>query len=312
MRAERRLTFAEEVRRGLSDPAQRKLPAKYLYDDVGSALFEAVTALGEYGLTRADVRLLNEHGAEIAARCRGVEQIIELGSGSGAKARLILGAFREPPVYRPVDLSHAALCRCTAELSGFRVEPIAAEFLPGLERAAAQRESGRLLVAFLGSNIGNFMPDEIPPLFAGIAERLTRGDLVLIGADLIKPVDRLLLAYDDAAGVTAAFNRNVLVRINRELGADFRPRVYQHEARWNDENRRIEMHLRPSESQSVSIRELSAVYEFGPHETIWTESSHKFEPGEVAELARPAGFRHIASWTDAEWPFSEVLLELEP
>ncbi len=311
MRAQRRLTFAEEVHRGLSDPVQKKLPTKYLYDDVGSALFEAITALEEYGLTRADLRLLNEHGAEIAALCGGVEQIVELGSGSGIKARLLLSAFPGRPVYRPVDLSHAALCRCSAELSGFRVEPVAADFLPGLEYTAGQRGAGRLLVAFLGSNIGNFTRDEIPPLFAGMAERLARGDLVLIGADLIKPVDRLLLAYDDAAGVTAAFNRNLLVRVNRELGADFRPRMYLHEVRWKEEHRRIEMHLRPSEAQRVAIRELSAVYEFGPHETIWTESSHKFEPGEIPELARPSGFRHLASWTDAEWPFSEILLELE-
>ncbi len=310
MRAQPRLTFAQEVHLGLSDPVQKKLPTKYLYDDVGSALFEAITALEEYGLTRAELRLLSAHGGDIAALCRGVRQFVELGSGSGVKTRLLLDDFPRDLVYRPVDLSQAALDRCRTELSGFRVQPIAADFVSGLEYAAAERGPGRMLVAFLGSNIGNFTRDEIPRLLGAIAQHLTGGDFLLIGADLVKPVDPLLLAYDDAAGVTAAFNRNLLVRANRELGADFNPRMYRHEVRWDAECRRIEMHLRPVEPQTVSIAQSGAVYEIGAHETIWTESSHKFEPGEIPELARQAGFRHLESWTDAEWPFAGILLEL--
>ncbi|HWR53999.1 MAG TPA: L-histidine N(alpha)-methyltransferase [Bryobacteraceae bacterium] len=310
MRAQPRLTFAEEVHLGLSDPLRKKLPTKYLYDDVGSALFEAITALEEYGLTRAELRLLDAHGAAIAGLSSGVGQIIELGSGSGVKAGLLLSGFSSDVIYRPIDLSRAALDRCCTDVSRFRVQPIQADFISGLDRAAAQREPGRMLVAFLGSNIGNFTRDEIPRLLLSIAQRLMRRDLLLIGADLIKPVDRLLLAYDDVAGVTAAFNRNLLVRVNRELGADFNPRMYRHEVRWDEECRRIEMHLRPIETQTVWVQQSNSPYQIRPHETIWTESSHKFEPGEIASLARQAGFVDVHSWADAEWPFAEALLEL--
>lgn len=309
MRAQPRLTFAQEVHLGLSDPVQKKLPTKYLYDDVGSALFEAITALEEYGLTRAELRLLGAHAGDISALCRGVEQVVELGSGSGVKARLLLSGFAERVIYRPVDLSQAALDRCCADLSSFDVRPIQADFVSGLEYAAAQRGPGKMLVAFLGSNIGNFTREDITHLLAGIAQQLMAGDLLLIGADLVKPVDRLLLAYDDLAGVTAAFNRNLLVRANRELGADFNPRMYCHEVRWDPECRRIEMHLRPVQPQTVSIARCNTVYEIGPHETIWTESSHKFEPGEIAALARQSGFEHVQSWTDEDWPFSAILLQ---
>jgi uncharacterized SAM-dependent methyltransferase len=225
------------------------------------------------------------------------------------KTRLLLGRFHRDVVYRPVDLSQAALDRCRTELSGFRVEPITADFVSGLECAAAQRSPGSMVVAFLGSNIGNFTRDEIPRFLGGIAQHLNAGDFLLIGADLVKEVGRLLLAYDDVAGVTAAFNRNLLVRVNRELGADFDARMYRHEVRWDPESRRIEMHLRPVERQTVSIEQLEAVYDVGPHETIWTESSHKFEPGEIAALAWQAGFRHVQSWLDEEWPFAGSLLE---
>jgi dimethylhistidine N-methyltransferase len=309
MRAQPRLTLAEEVYLGLSDPLRKRLPTKYLYDDVGSALFEAITALEEYGLTRAELRILRAHSTDIAAACTGVREVVELGSGSGVKTRLLLSGFDRDLIYRPIDLSRAALERCSTELSGFRVHPIEADFLSGMEQASAERRPGRLLVAFLGSNIGNFTRDEVRHFLSEIAQRMARGDLLLIGADLVKAVDRLILAYDDAAGVTAAFNRNLLARLNRELEADFDVRRYEHEVRWDAECRRIEMHLRPTELQTVRIRKLNAEFDIRPDETVWTESSHKFEPGEVPALAQESGFKHVQSWTDAEWPFTEVLLQ---
>lgn len=302
--------FAGEVREGLLTPGQKSLPAKYLYDDVGSALFDAITALPEYGLTRADLRLLTAHARDIAALCPGTLQVAELGSGNGSKARVLLSAFGKGVTYRPIDLSRAALESCRRELAEFDVSPIHADFLEGLEIASRQRR-GRLMVAFLGSNIGNFQRDEIAPFLRSIRDRLLPGDTLLIGADLLKPVADLILAYDDPAGVTAAFNKNLLSRLNREFEGDFDVRRFDHEVRWNPEERRIEMHLRAGSDQTALLRALDLRVKMSEGETIWTESSHKFEVSELTSLARRAGFAFTSCWSDQEWPFAELLYRAE-
>lgn len=306
MRVQTEITLADEVRSGLTDTEQKRLPAKALYDDVGSALFDAITALPEYGLTRADIRLLRTAAADIA-RDSGAGTVIELGSGSGTKTRMLLSGFPLDVTYRPIDVSAAALERCSSELSGFDVRPIEAEFLPGLHQAAAQRNGTPVLVAFLGSNIGNFDRPEIPGFLRAIRRELRAGDSFLLGADLLKPVAQLSLAYDDPAGVTAAFNRNLLARLNREFDGDFNLRCYDHEARWNGAERRVEMHLRAQTPQSVQLKALGLRLRMAAGETIWTESSNKFEVREIVFAAGEAGFRPVDQWIDEEWPFAELL-----
>lgn len=301
------LTFAEEIRLGLGTRGQKSLPTKYLYDDVGSALFDVITLLPEYGLTRADLRLLRRHGPEIAELCPGTSDLAELGSGNGSKTRALLDSLPPGVVYRPIDLSRLALEGCKRELAGFPVEPVEAEFLPGLERVARTRSGGRLLVAFLGSNIGNFGRSGITPFLRDIHRSLKSGDALVVGADLVKPVDQLMLAYDDPAGVTAAFNRNLLARVNRQLDGDFCVACFDHEARWNDTERRVEMHLRAQSDQRVRLRAIDLTLHIEAGETIWTESSHKFQIDELIDMAHPAGFTIVEKWTDSEWPFAELL-----
>jgi dimethylhistidine N-methyltransferase len=301
--------LAGEVRRGLTDPVRKWLPAEALYDDVGSALFEAITALPEYGLTRADVRLL-KHCSPDVGRLSRAATVVELGSGSGVMTRLLLSAFSPDVVYAPVDVSRAALDRCVAELAGFVVQPVQDEFLPGLHTAVARRGAGPLLVCFLGSNIGNFERDAILPFLRNVRAELRSGDTLLLGADLVKPVDQLLLAYDDPAGVTAAFNRNLLARLNREFNGNFSLRCFEHEALWNAKERRIEMHLRSRSRQHVHIGDLDLHLTIEAGETIWTESSHKFEVAELTAMAGQAGLAAVDCWIDYEWPFAEHLLRV--
>jgi dimethylhistidine N-methyltransferase len=301
------LNFADEVRRGLLSAGQKSLPTTYLYDDVGSALFDAITALPEYGLTRADLRLLKHYAADIARFCSGTSDLVELGSGNGSKARALMEAFPAGVIFRPVDISSTALEWCRRELAAFPVHPVEADFLTGLETAARTRSGGRILAAFLGSNIGNFRREDITPFLRQVHERLLPGDAFLLGADLVKPAADLILAYDDPAGVTAAFNRNLLSHVNRQLDGDFCVRCYDHEARWNENERRVEMHLRVRSDQRVSLRAIDLDFRIRAGETIWTESSHKFETGELTAMANLAGFSNLAVWTDAEWPFAELL-----
>jgi L-histidine Nalpha-methyltransferase len=307
--------FAHEVQAGLARPGQKTLPCRYFYDDVGSALFDAITCLPEYGLTRADARLIQWHASEIVARVPGPVVLTELGSGSGAKTRPIMErlAARQEVVFYPIDVSPAALERCARELSPLgEVVSLEAEYLDGLETVAEQRPAGAaLLVLFLGSTIGNFAPDGAINFLGSVRSRLLPGDGLLLGADLVKPLEQLLLAYDDPAGVTAAFNLNLLGRINRELAADFDLRQFEHVARYDAEAQRIEMHLRSRCLQTVTIREAGLIVDFVPGETIWTESSHKFLPEQIAPMARASGFRLERQWIDCDWPFAESLLRAE-
>ena len=304
--------FARDVREGLTRPGQKTLSCRYLYDDVGSALFDAITALPEYGLTRADVRLLRSHAAEIVAQFQGNVVVAELGSGNGAKTRPVLEQVRERQtvVYYPIDVSCAALRHCARELNGIgAVIPLEGSYLEGLRHVAEQREPHQnLLVLFLGSTIGNFEPEAAIDFLLAVRLCLQPGDCLLLGTDLVKPVAQMLTAYDDPTGVTAAFNLNLLARINRELDGDFDLRQFEHVARYTEEAQRIEMHLRSRSYQIVHIRQAELMVDFVPNETICTEASHKFRPEQLAELARISGFRLERQWIDREWPFAENLL----
>ena len=301
--------FGLEIRRGLGSAEQKWVPAKYLYDEVGSALFDAITVLPEYGLTRADVRLLRDHSPSIAEQCLGVTRVVELGSGNGLKTSAILSSLPPSTVYHPIDLSPAALASCRNQLPEFQVEPIESDFLHGLEAATALREPHEaLLVLFLGSNIGNFGRNEIPNFLSEVRARLRPGDSFLIGADLMNDVGRLLLAYDDPAGVTAAFNRNLLARLNRVFDGDFDLRCFDHEARWKSDQRRIEMHLRARTTQHVHLNALNFEALVQAGESIHTESSHKFELPELVTVLESSGFTFLDSWNDQEWPFVEILV----
>ncbi|HUZ45503.1 MAG TPA: L-histidine N(alpha)-methyltransferase [Terriglobia bacterium] len=306
--------FAEDVRAGLAKPGQKELSSKYLYDAVGSALFEVISLLPEYGLTRAGERILRKYAEEITGRVASPMMVAELGSGSGKKTRLILEAIasRQPTDYHPIEISHSALTMCRHELEDLdSVSVLGFEtgYLDGLQKVAARRHAGQhLLVLFLGSSIGNFDRKPGEEFLRKVRQTLTPGDALLLATDLEKPEEQLLRAYDDPLGVTAAFNLNILARINRELGGDFDLSRFRHVARYNVRERRIEMHLSSTTAQTVTIRssELTVAIEKG--ETIWTESSHKYAADEICEMARKAGFRCDGQWFDREWAFAQNLL----
>jgi L-histidine N-alpha-methyltransferase len=309
--------FAEAVREGLTKSGQKELPSKYLYDEVGSALFETICVLPEYGLTRADARLLEKYAEEIVARLPLPIHVAELGSGSGKKTRWILEALsrRQKTYYYPIEISPSALLACEKELGRIDLVSMVGyekPYLEGLRAVAEGREKkDHLLVLFLGSTIGNFDRDAGEVFLREVREVLQPGDALLLGTDLEKRVEDQLLAYDDPAGVTAAFNLNLLARINRELEANFDLCCFRHEARWNSEERRIEMHLRSTRRQRVAVcaAGLGLIIEEG--ESIWTESSHKYRREEVVTMAGRTGFRCEGQWIDQEWPFAQNLLIAE-
>jgi dimethylhistidine N-methyltransferase len=309
--------FAADVRAGLTKTGQKELPSKYLYDDVGSALFEVISHLPEYGLTRADERLLRRHGGNIVERLATPIAVAELGSGSGKKTRQILEALcrRQRTAYYPIEISPSALAMCERELRDIESISIVGferEYLDGLLEVAAHRSTGQhLLVLFLGSTIGNFDRSAGIRFLVEVRRILQPGDSLLLGTDLEKSGVQLLAAYDDALGVTAAFNLNLLARINSELDADFDLAQFKHLARINHEARSVEMHLRSMCRQTVHIPAAELLVEFLEGETIWTESSHKYSPQEVFSMARTAGFRCEAQWIDEQWPFAENLLIAE-
>jgi L-histidine Nalpha-methyltransferase len=306
--------FAAEVRGGLTKSGQRELPSKYLYDEVGSALFEAICVLPEYGLTRADTRLMQNYAHKIVNRLPSPLQVAELGSGTGKKTRWILEALsqRQKTYYYPIEISPSALAACEREVGQIDLVSVVGYERPYLEglRAVAERrgEKDHLLVLFLGSTIGNFDRDAGYKFLCELRETLLPGDALLLGTDLEKDIKTQILAYDDPAGVTAAFNLNILGRINRELGANFDLKAFRHEARWNTEERRVEMHLRSLRRQAVEIPAAGLRMMLNEMETIWTESSHKYQAKEVLEMAANTGFRCEGQWIDEEWPFAQNLL----
>jgi L-histidine Nalpha-methyltransferase len=307
--------FAQDVRLGLDHSGQKYIPCKYFYDAVGSALFEAITLLPEYGLTRADQRILTRYADEIAAAVPPPLIVAELGSGSAKKTRALLEALarRQPTTYHPIEISPAALAVAERELGhldGVSVRGFEAEYLDGLGRAAARRGADeRLLVLFLGSSIGNFNRDEDCEFLARIRELLQPGDALLLGTDLVKPVAQMILAYNDPAGVSAAFNLNLLARINRELEADFDLHLFEHQALYDETAHRMEMHLRATVEQQITIKRAGGLQVcFRAGETIWTESSHKYNLADVVRMAGQTSFEPARHWVDEEWPFAESLL----
>jgi len=309
--------LARDVRAGLSKEGQKELPSKYFYDDVGSALFEVISLLPEYGLSRADERLLRDHADAIVTRLPSPVVVAELGSGNAQKTRWLLEALcrRQATTYYPIEISRAALASARLRLQHIDCISIVGfekEYREGLLAVAARRPAGQhILVLFLGSTIGNFDRPAGIHFLRQLRENLTPGDALLLGTDLEKPVPQLIHAYDDLLGVTAAFNRNLLARINRELHANFQLSQFEHVVRFNSAERRIEMHLRSTLPQTVSIPKADLQVTFRENETIWTESSHKYSLAEVAQMARQADFRCDAQWVDAEWPFAESLLMAE-
>ena len=306
--------FARDVAHGLTQP-QKFLPATWLYDDLGSALFEAITLLPEYALTRADDGLLALYAEDIADEVCSPAYILELGSGSGSKTRHILkaAAARRHIRYFPIDISRAALENCRAALKpieGVSVEPIEAGYLEGIESALTHRARGeRVLTLFLGSTIGNFNPGDDEIFLHSIRRRMRPGDTLLLGADLTKPRAKLIRAYDDPIGLTAAFNLNLLARVNRELDGEFDLGNFRHLARYNPRGSRIEMHLKSRVAQRVRIKALDLEIDFGRGETIWTESSHKFRTEDIASLGHRAGWTMKRQWVDNNWGFAETLFE---
>jgi L-histidine N-alpha-methyltransferase len=305
--------LALDVRHGLLKTGQKELPSKYFYDPTGSALFDVICQLPEYGLTRSEERLLSQHAKEIVDLLRGPIVVAELGSGTGKKARFILEALcgRQQTSYHPIEISASALALCERELhdiNSISIVGFESEYLDGLLEVAARREERqRLLVLFLGSTIGNFDGDASIAFLKRLRSILWEGDALLLGADLEKPVETLLSAYDDALGVTAAFNLNLLARLNRELDADFDLRQFEHLAIYNEQTKSIEMHLRSQTKQQVSIPQVGLQITMASGETIWTETSHKYSRSELLWMADQTGFRCAARWVDQKWAFVDSL-----
>jgi L-histidine N-alpha-methyltransferase len=305
--------FAAEVVVGLNQPGQKELPSKYLYDEVGSALFDVICLLPEYGLSRAGMRLLQRHSHEIVSLLPSPVIVAELGSGSGQKTRLLLEALsrRQRVNYYPIDISGSALSRCRQEIGQIdNVSIVGFEraYLDGLQEVSARRHEGeRILVLFLGSTIGNFDRPAGDQFLREVRAILREGDALLLATDLEKPIAQLLLAYDDPTGVTAAFNMNLLARLNRDLGADFDLKQFRHLARYDESERRVEMHLVSRAWQRITIREVGFRFYLREGETIWTESSHKYNPDEVIRMGARTGLRCVQQWIDAEWPFAQNL-----
>lgn len=305
--------FAIDVREGLTRSGQKILYSKYLYDAVGSGLFEVITQTQEYGLTRADERILHDNAGAIIQHLPDPAEIAELGSGGGRKTRWLLEALavRGQTTYFPIDISEAAIVQCEMELGRLPLvefRGVIADYLTGLERVEADRETGQhLLVLFLGSSIGNFDRPEGLEFLRQVRGRLRTGDLLLLGTDLMKPEEQVIAAYDDAAGVTAAFNKNILSRINHQLGGNFDLSRFAHTIVFNRSERRIEMHLKSLVAQTVTIADADLEVRFEAGETIWTESSYKFMPEEPKQIAEDTGFRCRVQWIDEEWPFAESL-----
>lgn len=303
-----------EVYRGLTANPKNLSPWLF-YDTRGSELFEAITSLPEYYLTRTERDLFAQYGDEMLAAAGSPRlAILELGAGTAAKTGLLLGAAvrRQGTVtYYPIDISASALeagsRRIAEELPQVTVEPLVADYTQSLD--AIPSPGCRRLVLYIGSSIGNFDPADAAALLRDLRRQLHPGDLLLLGVDHVKDRGTLLRAYNDSAGVTAEFNRNILLRINRDLGAGFRPRLFRHRALWNEQASRIEMHLESLVPQEVPIPSLGLAVKFRRGESIHTESSHKFTEESVSRMLTRTGFGVRRNWTDNRHWFGVYLAE---
>jgi L-histidine N-alpha-methyltransferase len=297
------------LRRDVFDGLQstpKSLPPKWFYDSVGSELFDQITRLPEYYPTRAEAEILRARSAEIAVASEA-DTLVELGSGTSEKTRMLLDALHDRgSLHRfvPFDVDASILSTAAtaiqSEYAGVEIKAVCGDFEEHLTEIPG---GGRRLFVFLGSTIGNLTPGPRAEFLATLSEVMRPGDSLLLGTDLVKDTGRLVRAYDDAAGVTAAFNRNVLAVINRELDADFDVEAYQHVARWDTEAERIEMWLRADRHQRVHVGALELTVDFADGEEMLTEVSCKFRPDGVnAELAG-AGLRRIRWWTDSAGDF---------
>jgi L-histidine N-alpha-methyltransferase len=309
-------TFADDVREGLGR-ASKALPPKYFYDDLGSKLFEAICLLPEYYPTRAEREILETHSRDIVARVPGPVELVELGSGSAEKTRLLVAALleRQPELhYVPVDISIAALessAHAMLDLfSGVRITALASDYEGALATLREHGDASRLAL-FLGSNVGNLDEDQTHAFLSGVRAALRPGDGLLLGADLKKSADVLEAAYDDPLGVTAAFNLNMLARINRELDADFDVRRFAHRARYDAADGVVRMHLVSLADQTVEVAALGARYVFAEGEAIHTEDSRKYDVDDLTRMARRAGFSRAETWFDSARRFSSSLLVAE-
>ncbi len=314
---ERQADFAADVRTGLT-ARPKSLPPRYFYDRLGSFLFEAICELPEYYLTRCESEILEASAGEMVGSIEPPRRLVELGSGSSTKTRLLIEALleRRPALeYVPIDISAAVLEESSRALleryAGLAVSAVSADFERALEFISADggRSAGPpTLAVFLGSSIGNLDEAAATDLLARIRRVLRPGDALLLGADLKKAPEVLVPAYDDALGITAAFNLNVLRRINRELGGEFDVRRFEHRAIWNEDAGRIELHAVSRARQTVRIRDLEIEARFEEGESIHTENSHKYAPEDLERLARASGFRLRRAWRDGESRFSVNLL----
>jgi L-histidine Nalpha-methyltransferase len=301
-----------DVRAGLT-ARPKTLPPKYFYDARGSDLFDEITRLPEYYLTRAETSILVAHAAEITALAR-CQSLVELGSGTSAKTRLLLRALVDGGTLRefvPFDVDPAVLTHASSALAAEYPDLQIAPFVGDFERdLGAIPAGGRRTIAFIGSTIGNLDPADRAAFLKQVGAALRPGDTFLLGVDLVKDTDRLLRAYDDAAGVTAEFNRNVLLVVNRELHADFAVDQFEHVAVWDADNEWIEMRLRAAAEQRVTIADLGLTVSFAAGEELRTEISAKFRRERVERELASVGLRSLKFWTDADGDFGVVLAEV--
>jgi len=303
--------FRSDVLLGLSQ-TQKAIPARWFYDDVGSQLFEDITQLPEYYPTRAETEILQDRAQELADLIGPGRAVVEFGSGSSVKTPLLLSAI-QPSAYVPLDIAGDFLRASSAELAakfpGLPVYPVEADFMRRVELPAEVADLPKLGF-FPGSTIGNMIARTATDLLRSMRETLDEGALLLIGMDLVKDEDVLIAAYDDAAGVTARFNLNLLTRINCELGGDIPIDTFRHEARWNDRFARVEMHL--VTERDVTFTVSGEQFAMTAGESIHTENSHKFTRRSAQLLLASGGWEPMARWSDAAGQFLLILAEARP
>jgi L-histidine Nalpha-methyltransferase len=306
--------FAEDVRRGLT-ATPKSLSPKYFYDELGSQLFDAICLTPEYYLTRAENEIIERYAGEIASSIDGEKTLLEMGSGSASKTRLIIEALLKKQsslLFMPVDISASALESSSRILlqsfPRLSIEAYAAEYFDALAVLSERKTRGRTLALFLGSNISNFGREEAPKFLRALRRVLKTGDALLLGADLKKDRTVLEPAYDDALGLTAAFNLNLLARINRELDGNFDLRSFKHHAFYNDQIGRVEIYIESIPEQTVFIRKLNLQVHFDAGERIHTENSYKYDLSGIAQLANDTGYVCTRTWLDSGERFSSNLL----